>query len=137
MSKGTWQGSGTFQTDGGPDPAVVLAVLIGVLLIGGSGAALISAISSVLVIAAIVIGVLVVAGAAALVLLWRATRRREARYAVSERHQRIMATVAEITAEPQVTQRVPLPAVEQHVHHHYYGADAQPAFRVVRAEVER
>ena len=136
MASGKWQGSGTFET-GGPDPAAVLAVLIGVLLIGGGGAAALrSAVTSVLVIAAVVVGVLVVAGVGVLVFAYRATRRREAAYAASDRHRQIMARVAEVTAEPQVKQGTRVPALEQHVHYHYHGTEAQPALRVVRREVE-
>ena len=135
MTRGTWQGSGSFNT-GGPDPSVVLAVLIGVLLIGGSGAAVAHAVTGLLVTVAIVAGVLVVAAAVGLVFVWRATKRREAAYAMSDRHQRIMATVAEIK-KTQVTQSAPPPAIEQHVHHHHYYPDTQPALRVIRGEVDQ
>lgn len=135
--KGTWKGSGTWKSDG-PDPAVVVAVLIAVLLVGGSGAAVAHVVTSLLVIAAIVVGVLVAASVAALFLLWRATRHREAAYEASDRHQQIMATVAEITGKPQVTQGTQPPAIENHYHvHHHYGTDDRPQLRVIRGEVER
>ena len=132
MARGTWQGSGTWQT-GGPDPGVIVAVLIAVLLLGGSGAAVASAVASLLVIAAVVVGVLVLTAAAVLFFVWRATRRREAAYAVSDRHQQIMA---EVTGKPQVTQGTVPPAIEYHIHnHHHYAADSREPARVIPGKV--
>ena len=134
MTRGTWQGSGTFQT-GGPDPAAVIAILAVILLLGsgGAAAAVMHAVTGLLVMLAVVVAVLMAAAVAGLFFVWRATRRREAAYAVSERHQRIMA---EVRGMSQVPQKAEPPALEQHIHYHYHGGDAREPLRVIRREVE-
>jgi len=118
MARGTWQGSGTWQTGSGPDPGVVVAILMILLIIGGSGAA--AAITSALVTIAVIVAAVICAAIAALFFIWRATRRREARYAASQRHRQAIAA----PAKPQVAQGA-RPAIEQHVHYHYHAPDGQ------------
>lgn len=122
--RGTWQGGGTWQT-GGPD----LGRLAPVALLFFIAYAATAAIAQVIVWLAVITGVLVTAAAVALVLLWRATRRREAAYEASAQHQRLIAG----NARPQVSKGTQPPAIvnNYHVHHHY--AEAPEAARVIRA----
>jgi hypothetical protein len=75
-------------------------------------------------------GVLAVA---AVVALMRWTDRREAGFAaaLAERRERQALTA---TATPQVTRGTTPPAIEYHVHHHYYADSREPA-RVIPGKV--
>ena len=122
--RGTWQGSGTWQA-GGPD----LGGLAPVALLFFIAYAATAAIAQVIVWIAVIMGVLVTAAAVSLVLLWRATRRREAAYEASPQHQRLIAQ----NARPQVSKGIQSPAIENHYHVHHHYAGAPEAARVIRA----
>ena len=71
MSRGTWQGSGTWQTTGGGGGGLVLAVIAAAILVGsGAASAIASALVTVVVIVAVIL-VLAVVGVVAL-LVYRA-----------------------------------------------------------------
>jgi hypothetical protein len=70
---------------------------------------------------------------AAVVVLSRLTARREAAYAASPRHQALIGAVPSVAASvrPQVAGGT-VPAIENHYHVHFNGADAEYARAVVR-----
>jgi len=70
MSRGTWQGSGTWQTTGGSGPSggLVLVVIVAAVLIGsGAASAIASALEVIAIITGAVIGLAVLGGIAWLV----------------------------------------------------------------------
>ena len=68
MSRGTWQGSGTWQTTGGGGGGLVLAVIAAAILVGsGAASAIASALVTVVIIVAVIL-VLAVVGVVALLV---------------------------------------------------------------------
>jgi hypothetical protein len=81
MSRGTWQGSGTWQTTGGGG-RLVLAVIAAAVLIGsGAASAIASALVTILIVIGSIIGLAVLGGIAWLV--YRARQDRPGRPIVS------------------------------------------------------
>ncbi len=121
MTRGTWQGSGTWQTSGGPDlrGLIPVAVVVGVVYaVAEIVLELIWYIAAFL--AAVIIGVVVGA-----VLL----RRRTCAHAAVLEASR-PARLAAATTRPQVTATVPAPtAIVNHYgpQFHIYGAKGQDA----------
>lgn len=77
MSRGTWQGSGTWQTSGGGGGGVALAVIAAVVLIGsGAASAITSLLVTVLIVISSIIGLAIVGGVAWLVYRARSDRPR-------------------------------------------------------------
>lgn len=126
MPRGTWQGSGTWETSGRGGRRLVLAA-----------AAIIAALGALEWLLAriwwVIAGLAVLAAAVLAVVRWliRAQQRREAafgdRLAMTSRRE---APALTVTATPQVTATLP-PAIEQHVHFHLDPADRE-ALRVIR-----
>ena len=117
MSRGTWQGSGTFQTGNGTE-AVAYCLVAGFLIMAGASWVLRHMLWIV-----VPAGIVLAAGASGLIWWLRGAARRKARYAAAyaeafARHRAARTVTATVT--PQVSDGTP-PAVENHyhVHHHY------------------
>jgi hypothetical protein len=124
--RGTWQGSGTWQTSGGSGPVLLV---IGALIVLGSGAA--AAIAAAVIVTLIAAGaviVLTLAGLAAY-LICRARRGRSAtplvrRFAPSDVMYRLDAPGR--------------PALEQprEIHLHFHGTDPEKVAEILRRHGE-
>src|SRR5579863_2506998 len=78
MARGTWKGSGTWQTtSGGGGPVLALIALL-ILIGSGTASAIASAIVTLLIIVGVLIGLAVLGGAALLVYRVHRARRVEA-----------------------------------------------------------
>ena len=120
MARGTWQGSGTWQTSGGPDlrGLIPVAVVVGVVYaVAEIVLELIWYIAAFL--AAVIVGVVVGA-----VLLRRKTLQHAAELEAT-RPVRLAAASAR-----QVAQAAPA-AIELHYHSHYHAAPDSPARIVI------
>ncbi len=123
MARGTWSGSGTWQSSGG---GAGIAVAVLVLLAIGSGAA--SAVASALAVILIVVAVvLVLAVTVVVVVLWRRTSAPAWTPVPAVREDRRTLTA---TAAPQVTQATAPPVIQNHLHIHV--ADAAQAAALIR-----
>lgn len=122
MTRGTWQGSGTWQTSGPDLRAVVLVAAV--LLLGGSGVAakVASGLFAFVIIAAVVV---VLALAVTVFAIWRVSGGRGMVY-------RPNPPAVTATGKPQVTQGTP-PAIENHYHVHHHYADSREPARVFTA----
>lgn len=123
--KGTWQGSGTWQTSG---PGLGAIAAVALLIV-----AVIVALEWLLARIWWLVGgtvVLIAATAAALYALIRWTDRREARFAERRRAELAMQAAARqtVTARviPQVAQAA-APALENHVHYHVHVGERDAA----------
>lgn len=130
--RGKWQGSGTFQTGDDGIQAVAYCLVAGVLVLAGA-----SWVLRHMLWIAIPAGAVLVVAAGGLVWWLRGAARRKARYdaaytAAFARERESRAVTATATS-PQVSQGT-LPAIEYHVHHHYY-ADGQDAARAIPGKV--
>ena len=131
MTRGTWQGSGTFQTDSGVQ-TMAYALVAGVLLMAGA-----SWVLRHMLWIAIPAGVILAVTAGGLVWWMRGATRRKAAYAAAyaaafAAHREARTVTATVT--PQVSQGTP-PAIEYHVHHHHYAADRREPARVIPGKV--
>jgi hypothetical protein len=128
MARGTWQGSGTWQTtgDGFAKPVLIGAGSLGALLVVEWVAS--HAVEVLAVTAAC--GALAVA---AVVALMRWGDRRERRHAIEHPFLTVRPAPATLTATviPRVSQGTAAPAIEQHIHFHFDPADREAA-RVIR-----
>lgn len=127
--KGTWQGSGTWQTSG-PDLGDVGLIFVVVAAAG----VVVEVVLSIIVWIAVALGI--VSALAVALLVWRLRGKpgREARFAAAIAAQRERATLT-ATAVPQVS-RAATPAIEQHVHYHYHAADGQAVPAIMRHHLE-
>jgi len=136
MARGTWQGSGTWQTTNSSGRVLVLAAVGVVLILADSVAAIVQAVME-LVIAvaasAVVLGALAVVG---VVWLTRRNACQDAGVAemlTARREQfaarREAAALAARTAR-EVPQEAPPAAIEQHYHVHFHAAP-EPARAVI------
>lgn len=131
MTRGTWQGSGTFQTSDDGAMTGVLA-LVGVGVLAASVLEWVVAHAWEIIAVTGGCGVLAVVGAIAL-LRW--TGRREATGALVykaafDRQREALAAAP----KPQLTQGT-VPAIEYHVHHHHHYADSREPSRIIAGEV--
>jgi len=128
MTKGTWKGSGTFQTGDDGVQTMTYCLVAGVLLI----AAAYWVLHHMLWIA---IPAAVILAALAWWRLGAAKReaRKSAAYAVAFARAREAGAVT-ATVTPQVSQGTS-PAIEQHIHYHYHVADGLEPARVVKGEI--
>lgn len=129
MGRGTWQGSGTWQT-GGPD----LGGLIVPVVIAAMFVAVVEFVLSIIVWLAIAAGVVLVIVAAGLIWWLRGAPKRKAEYAALYAAAFEARRAVTATATPQVAQGTAAPAIEYHVHHHYYAGGQEPA-RVIPGKV--
>ena len=142
MAHGTWK-----TTSGGGDALLPLAVLVGAVILIGSGAltAAVAAVTDLLMIAFIIGAVIVAAVLAAGVLWWRHLRKSGRRPGEMPPHMRehLAAVHARREAERLASTRPQIAAPAQnHVHLHYHaapGAHAQPDWQAaaLRALPER
>jgi membrane protein implicated in regulation of membrane protease activity len=119
MTKFTFQGTG--QTVGGSSGAGAALLIIGAVILLGSGAA--AAIAAAVVVAIIVLAVVVVLSAAGLIayLIWRARRD-----VAPSRRGIVPAPVVHQLAAPE------RPAIPQHLHLHFDGADPAAVAEILR-----
>ena len=122
MTRGTWQGSGTFQTSGPDlDGLIVPVVLVAVAV------AVIEFVLSIIVWLAIAAGVVLVIAAAGLIWWLRGAPKRKAEYAALYAAAFKARRAVTATAAPQVSAGT-APAIENHYHvHHHYAASPEPA----------
>lgn len=132
MTRGKWEGSGTFQTGDDGMQTMTYCLVAGVLLIAAAYWVLHH-----------MLWIVIPAGVMLAALAWwrlGASRRRTrnaAVYAAAFARAREAATVT-ATAMPQVS-RENKPALEQHVHYHnhYYAADGLEPARVITGEIQQ
>jgi hypothetical protein len=129
--RGTWQGSGTWQT-GGPD----FTGLVGPVVLVAVAVAVIEFVLSIIVWVAIALGVVLVLVAAGLIWWLRGAPRRKAAYDAAYRAafeaRRPVQTVT-ATVIPQVPAGA-RPTIEQHTHYHVHlGAAGPEAVHVIRS----
>ena len=129
MARGTWQGSGTWQTSG-PDFGLIVPVGIAVVVV-----AVVEFILSIIVWLAIAAGVVLVLAAAGLVWWLHGAPKRRAEYAALYAAAFEARRTVTATATPQVTQGTAPPAIEQHVHYHYHAPVGQEPARVIPGKV--
>lgn len=131
MTRGTWQGSGTFRTGDDGIQAVAYCLVAGVLVVAGA-----SWVLRHMLWIAIPAGVMLAVAAGGLIWWMRGAARRKARYdaayAVAFARIRDARTVT-ATPKPQVTQGTP--AIEQHIHYHYHAADSPEVARIIPGKV--
>lgn len=129
MARGTWQGSGTWQTtsSGGGVAVVVIAVIV-----LGSGA-MTAALSALAVVIVAVAAVIALAVATFAVILWRKYRRQESAVVAQLQASR-EARAIERVSRPQVVASQ-APAIEQHVHYHVHVGEGQETPRVIRGQI--
>ena len=128
MTRGTWQGSGTFQTGGSGTETMAYCLVAGVLVVAG-----VSWVLRHLLWIAVPAGIALAIVGGGLVWWLRGAARRKAEYgdayaAAFARH-REASTVA-ATATPQVTRGTQPPAIE--THNHFYFGDEAAAERMLR-----
>lgn len=132
MTRGTWQGSGTFRTGDDGIQAVAYCLVAGVLVVAGA-----SWVLRHMLWIAIPAGVTLAVAAGGLIWWMRGAARRKARYdaayAVAFSRIRESRTMT-ATAKPQVTQGT-APHVIEHHHYVHYLADGQDAVRIIPGKV--
>jgi hypothetical protein len=129
MARGTWQGSGTWQTSG-PDLGPLAAVAGAVLLVLGAGAWMAPRLAW---LAGITAGCVVLSVVLALTVVPRLARWSDEKDAAAYADQRpawLTAQAAPPVAPPQA------PAIEQHLHLHIHDADATRAAAIIRNAIE-
>lgn len=126
MSRGTWQGSGTFQTGGGGAETAAYCLVAAALIIGGATWVLRHMLWVV-----IPAGIVLAIAAAGLIWWLRGAAARKARAAAAyaaafARHRAVTATVT-----PQISDGTQ-PAIENHYHvHHHYAVPEAAAYTVL------
>ena len=131
MSRGTWQGGGTWQTSGGGGGGAVVFMVAAVLLLGsGAASAIASAVTTILIITGVVI---VVAAAVIAALLVHRTRSDRPRAVYSARP--IPRAGA---AEHPALEGSDKPAIEpgREYHLHIHGVSADELAAIIRNHTE-
>ncbi len=131
MARGTWQGSGTWQTSGGPDIGDV-ALIFAVCAIAG---VVVEVVLSIIVWIAVALGIVTALAVSLLIWRLRGVSVRKARYdaaytAAFDRYRESRTVTATVTP-PQVSQGTRAPAIENHYHIHFDPADREAA-RIIR-----
>jgi Flp pilus assembly protein TadB len=131
MARGTWQGSGTFQTGDDGVQAMTYCLVAGVLLIAAADWVLRH-----------MLWIAVPAGVLLAAFIWwrlgaarRRARKSAAAYAAAFARAREAGAVT-ATVTPQVSQGTS-PAIEQHIHYHYHVADGLEPTRVITGEIQQ
>lgn len=127
MTRGTWQGSGTFQTGSGGTETMAYCLVAGVLVVAGASWVLRHMLWIV-----VPAGIVLAIAAGGLIWWLRGAAKRKARYAAAyaaafARNREARTVTA--TAAPQVSVGTP-PAIEQHNHFHF--GDEEVAARILR-----
>jgi len=135
MTRGTWQGGGTWQTSGGGGGLVLIVVIAAAAVLGsGAASAAVSALVTIAIITGAVIALAVLGGIA-----WLACRARSA-LAPSDRPGRPAAARPVYKLPPEVRPRleesskpaIEPPRNEQHLHLHLNGADPEVIAAIMR-----
>lgn len=123
MTRGTWQGSGTFQTGGGGTETMAYCLVAAVLVIAGA-----SWVLRHMLWIAVPAGTVLAIAAGGLIWWLRGAAKRKARYdAAFARHRAVRTVTA--TAAPQVSGGTQ-PVIENHVHYHF--GNEEVAARILR-----
>lgn len=125
MTRGTWQGSGTFQTGSSGTETMAYCLVAAALIVGGA-----SWVMRHMLWIAIPAGILLAIAAGGLIWWRRGAAKRQARYdaAYAAAFARHRARTVTATVKPQVTQGTQ-PAIENHYHvHHHYAVPETAAF---------